>query len=169
MSFSQAVSEMLGHLDEVVGSLPLPSGNSSQMPDDVVVLRVLKKYKNGVGVITKEDPAENKTIVQGQFLAGIDTYLWSGNSKNVVDRSRAFLTQIFTLGGATTLNGIFRQLDLTGSMGPDYVSDGKIWRISVGVNVIFEYRFEEIPGVGIIHQIPVRLEGELEEEFVVGS
>lgn len=167
MSFSGAVTEMWDHLDNLVGSLPLPSGNPNRLPDDVVVLRVVKKEKNGIGVVTQEDPMANKIIVQGQFLAGIDTLLWSEESQNVVDRSRAFMTEVFNMGGTATPNGIFRQLDLTGSLGPDYFDDGKLWRMSIGVNVEFEYRFEEVPGTGIIHQIPVSLEGELEEAFVI--
>ncbi len=167
MSFSAAVSEMWDHLDNLVGSLPLPSGNPNRLPDDVVVLRGIKKEKNGIGV-HQEDPIANKIIIQGQFLASIDTHLWSDESQNVVDRSRAFMTEVFNMGGTATLNGIFRKLDLTGSKGPDYFDDGKLWRMSVGINVTFEYQFEEVPGTGIINQIPVRLEGELEEDFVVG-
>ena len=167
MSFSGAVSQMWDHLDNLVGSLPLPSGNPNRLPDDVVVLRAIKREKNGIGVVTQEDPTANKIIVQGQFLASMDTHLWSGESQDVVDRSRTFLTEIFNMGGTTTLNGIFKQLDLTGSQGPDYFDDGKLWRMIIGVGVTFEYRFEEVPGTGIIDQIPVRLEGELEEVFVV--
>ena len=167
MSFSDAVSEMLGHLDNVVSLLPSPAGDPNKLPDDVVVLRIIEKEKNGIGVVTQEDPVANKIIVQGQFFAGIDAYLWSIETQNVVDRSRAFMTEVFNMGGATTLNGIFRHLALNGSRGPDYFDNGKLWRMAIGVNVTFAYRFEEIPGTGVIHQVPVSLEGELKEAFIV--
>jgi hypothetical protein len=97
----------------------------------------------------------------------MDAHLWSSESQDVVDRSRALMTEVFNMGGTTTLNGVFKQLDLTGSQGPDLFDDGTLWRMSIGIGVTFEYRFEDLPGTGRIDQIPVHLEGELEEVFVV--
>ena len=167
MSFSDAVSEMLTHLDGVITTLPLPVGNANQLPDDVVVLRSIEKKKSGIGTISEENSVSNKVIEQGLFSANVDTVLWSKESQNVVERSRAFMTSIFNMNSTATTNGLFKSLDLGNSQGPDYYDDGKLWRISIGVNLTFEYRFEEVPGTGIISEIPVSMEGELEEDFIV--
>ena len=167
MSLSDAVFQMLEHLDEVLGLLPEPMGNTNKIPHDVVVLRSLKKNKDGIGRLGEEDPQNNTITLQGQFSAKIDVHLWSKEIQDTVDRSRIFMTEIFNMDGATTLNGIFRHLDLTGSLGPDYFNDGKLWRMSMGIELVFEYRFEEMSGTGVIQQIPVSLEGDLKEEFIV--
>jgi len=167
MSFSDAVSEMLSHLDSAVGSLPSPIGNANKLPADVVVVRSLEMQNSGIGLISEEDPISNKIIEQGQFASKIDVLLWSKENQNVVDRSRVLLNAIFDLSESETANGIFKKATLDKSQGPDYFDDGKLWRLSIGINLTFEYRFEEVPGTGIISEIPVSMEGELEEEFIV--
>lgn len=167
MSFSIAVNEMLSHLDSLLTVVSIPDGNVNKLPDDVVVLRSVTKLKTGIGKISEEDPIANKVIEQGQFNAVVDSILWANSSANVVDRSRELLTQFLTMGNATTTHGLFKNLSITNTLGPDYFEHAKWWRVSVGINLTFEYRFEETPGTGIIQEIPVSLEGELEEEFTV--
>lgn len=167
MSFSVAVSEMLQHMDEAVSNLPAPVGNANKIPKDVVVLRSVERLNNGIGRITEEAPDNNRIIEQGQFAAIVDAQLWSSKNKNAVQRSRILITDIFNMSQATTAHGTFKKLNLTQTDGPNIYEKGKLWQISVTLNLTFEYRFEEVPGTGIINQVPVRLEGEMDEEFVV--
>lgn len=167
MSLSDAVIQMLNYLDTLVGALAAPLGNAGQLPVDVVILRDLKRTQNGIGKVGQEIPQENKIIEEGQFLAGIEAHLWSSAVQDVVGRSRSLIVQLLAMGDAETANGIFRQVDLSGSHGPEYLDDGKLWRMSIGIKVTFEYRFEEIPGTGIINQIPVVIKGDINEAFIV--
>jgi len=167
MSFSEAVSEMLQFLDDAVGDLPAPVGNVNNMPKDVVVLRSVERQNNGIGKITEEDPVNNRIIEQGQFSAVVDAQLWSSKNKNIVQRSRILITDVFNMSQANTDHGVFKKLNLAQTSGPKLYEKGKLWKITITINLTFEYRFEEVPGTGIINQVPVSLEGEMDEEFVV--
>ena len=167
MSFSIAVDEMLSHLESLLAVVSTPTGNVNKLPDDVVVLRSVAKLKTGIGKVSEEDPIANKVIEQGQFNAIVDSVLWANKNANVVERSRELMTQLFAINNTTTTHGLFKNLSITNTLGPEYLENARWWQISVGVNLTFEYRFEEAPGTGIIQEIPVSLEGELEEEFTV--
>jgi len=167
VSFPIAVNEMLSHLDSLLTVVSIPTGNVNKLPDDVVVLRSATKLKTGIGKISEEDPVANKIIEQGQFNATVDSVLWANESANVVDRSRELISQFLSMNNITTTHGLFKNLSITNATGPDYLEHAKWWRVSVGINLTFEYRFEEVPGTGVIQEIPVSLEGELEEEFTV--
>jgi len=167
MSLSDAVIQMLNYLDALVGDLPAPLGNTGKLPGDLVLLRDLKKNQNGIGKVAQESPRDNKLMEEGQFLAGIDIQLWSSAAQDVAVRSRYLVVQLLAMGRQKTANGIFRQVDLSGASGPEYLDDGKLWRISIGITLTFEYRFEEIPGTGIIDQIPVGIKGDVTDDFIV--
>jgi len=169
MSFSDAIQQMLNHIDSVISALPDPAGNASNLPDDVVVLRCIRENKNGIGRVAQEDAQTPSEIVQGLFFAGIDIHLWSLKNLDLVTRSRSLIFKILNLRGQATLNGIFKHAALKHSSGPEYFRNGKLWQMALEVDLSFEFRFETVPGTGRIEQIPVNLEGELNERFIVNK
>ena len=167
MSLSFAVDEMLLHLDSILGSVSSPTGNINRLPDDVVVLRSLEKQRSGIGRISEEDSIAYSLIEQGQFHAVVDSILWSNDNQNVVNRARELYAHLLTINNTATPHGLFKRLLIKDTNGPEYYEHAKWWKISIATHLTYEYRFEEVPGTGIIQEISVDFEGELDEEFTV--
>ena len=169
MSLVSAITEMMSYLDSVVSSLPEPSGGGSRLPDDFVVLRTVDRKVSGIGRISRESAIENIEEHSGALTANIDVQLWDTNGTNVIARSRELIINFLNLQNQKTAHGVFVKAQISKSQGPDFLSNINGWRLSVGLSVDFEYRFVEAPGVGVIQQIPVDMEGEHKEDFIVSQ
>lgn len=167
MSMAAAVTEMIGHLDTMVDSLPEPMGGRGLLPRDFVVLTSVAGKVSGIGRISRESGIESIEEHSGALLANIDLQLWGHEGTDVVTRGRELMIQLLQLQNQKSPHGIFVKAQIASSRGPDYLADIRGWRMTAGLSVEFEYRFVEVPGVGMIEQVQVEMDGELKEDFTV--
>ena len=167
MSLAAAVTEMMGHLDTMVDALPEPMGGRGRLPDDFVVLGSVARKVAGIGRISRESGVENVEEHSGALLANIEVHLWGHEGTDVVARGRQLMIEFLRLQNQKSPHGIFVKAQIASSRGPDYTADVRGWRLTAGLSLEFEYRFVEVPGVGVIEQVQVEMEGELEGDFVV--
>lgn len=165
MSFSDAISELIVHFDNVITSIPDADGE--KLPADVVVLLAVEKIQSGIGLVAREDVVNNKIIDQGLLDATLELVVWSDDNQDLVTRSRVLLTNILSQLNLTTSNGIIKKIKLVGRRGLEYYEEQKWWKLSIIIAVSFEYQYVEDSGTGIIQEIPVTLENHAGEEFVV--
>jgi hypothetical protein len=169
MSLTLAITEMMGHLDTLVNSLPEPSGGRRRLPEDFVVLRSVAKKVSGIGRVSQESAVENIVEHSGALTANIDVQLWGPDGTDVIARSRELITNLLNLQNQKTAHGVFVKTQISTAQGPDYSAHVRGWRLSVGLSVDFEYSFVEAPGVGVIQQISVDMEDDIEEDFIITS
>lgn len=167
MSLAAAVTEMMEHLDAIVHELPEPLGGRDGLPNDFVVLGSVVGRGSGIGKISRESGSENVEEHSGVVLAEIDVQLWGHEGTDLVGRGRELMIQLLHLRNQKSPHGVFVKARIASSRGPDFVVDVHAWRLTTDLSVEFEYRFVEAPGVGVIEQVTVEMEGELEEDFVV--